>query len=466
MKRSASLKFVATALLLALLSVTPAGAEQPDLTSAIAPLYHSDLHYVGSQSCGGAACHQRPRPGVVDPQLARGGEFGLWSERDPHARALDALTTDTSLHMLGALGIMRDGKIADAKGYENCLRCHSLAPVESQQPPNWNAGESVSCEACHGPAEKWLDQHVQSDWQRQQSAEHGMLATDDLLVRARLCADCHVGSVDREVNHDMIAAGHPALRFEMSADHARLNKHWRDAEENTPQFQWSLWVAGQIASAEAALALTHARLTENSVYRVWPEFAEYNCGDCHHALDVPSARQRLIYQPRSVPRWGDWNYSYLRAIMNHAGTLDDLPQQMVQGFAGKNDELTAAPARARAELNQWIGEQRNHLFSENGLQQSSQTIKPILQQQATGGVGSWEEAAQVYLALLARDAARLRAENRDHPSLQLLERMRETLRFDDDRNFRVFFSAPGEQGPIPYDEFQQQLRKYVLGSSE
>src|SRR6187200_309757 len=116
MNGSASLTFVAAVWLLALTNTKTADAEQPDLSTAIAPLFHSNLHYVGSQSCGGAACHQRPRPGVVDPQLARGGEFSLWAERDPHARALDTLTTETSLHMLDALGILRAGEIADDKG--------------------------------------------------------------------------------------------------------------------------------------------------------------------------------------------------------------------------------------------------------------------------------------------------------------------------------------------------------------
>src|SRR5262249_15977409 len=163
--------------------------------------------------------------------------------------------------------------------------------------------------------------------------------------------------------------------------------------------------------------LSHARLTQKSMYHVWPEFAEYNCGDCHHALDVPTARQRLVYQPRSVPRWGDWNYSYFRAIIGRTAGLYEQCQQMGAGIDGKEKGVGEISARSRTELNEWIAEQRSQMFSENGLARTSLSIKPILLQQATGGVGSWEEAAQVYLALLARDAARLRAENRNHPSL-------------------------------------------------
>jgi hypothetical protein len=167
-----------------------------------------------------------------------------------------------------------------------------------------------------------------------------------------------------------------------------------------------------------------------------------------------------------VPRWGDWNYSYLRAIVGREGTWDQLPQRMVHGFAAVDRELAAAPATAQAELNQWMTEQRDQLFTTDRLQQASINVDPVLQRHATHGVASWEEAAQLYLALRARDATRLRAEEPSHPKLQMLLQMRETLRFDEAHESRVFFSAPGDHGPIPYDQFQQQLQQYLLSDSE
>jgi hypothetical protein len=367
--------------------------------------------------------------------------------------------------MLEALAIVRDGDIIDQRGYENCLRCHSVQPAASQRSDDWKAGEAVSCEACHGPSQRWLRDHAQRDWQHERRSEFGMLNTTDLLIRARICTECHVGSPDREVNHDMIAAGHPALRFEMSADHARLPKHWRDSQENTPQFEWSLWLAGQIASADAALSLSHARLSNASAYGVWPEFAEFNCGDCHHALDVPTARHRPAYKSRSFPRWGDWTYTYLGALSENHQTWKDLSQKMTQSFGQQDAALVGAPSQARNDLNAWIAQQQQPIFSADTLDALSTAIEPLLGQQATAGVASWEEAAQVYLALRARDSAGLRAVDPVHPRLQMLERMRATLRFDEELDFRVFFSA-AESAAIPYDRFQQELQQYLLSGSQ
>ena len=60
---------------------------------------------------------------------------------------------------------------------------------------------------------------------------------------------------------DLIAAGHPRLDFEFSAYHANLPKHWdrtQDKSRNQESLKARLWVAGQVASAEAAAQLTQS----------------------------------------------------------------------------------------------------------------------------------------------------------------------------------------------------------------
>ena len=73
---------------------------------------------------------------------------------------------------------------------------------------------------------------------------------------------CHVGTPDANVDHDMIAAGHPPLRFEFSSYLANLPPHWdvaKDRQKNSPGgetlFEPLAWVTGQNISSAAAAEL-------------------------------------------------------------------------------------------------------------------------------------------------------------------------------------------------------------------
>ena len=162
--------------------------------------------------------------------------------------------------------LLGDGKL-DAHENPLCLKCH--APV-----PNARA-EGVGCSACHGPSEKWLSEHYLPDWKaksnRDKWTETGFVPTKNLVARISNCATCHVGSADREVNHDLIAAGHPRLAFEYTRFHYQegYRKHW---EERTPQpdFEVRAWVIGQAASLRAAVEVLRSRATfSNEQPRRW-----------------------------------------------------------------------------------------------------------------------------------------------------------------------------------------------------
>jgi hypothetical protein len=105
-----------------------------------------------------------------------------------------------------------------------------------------------------------------------------------------MCARCHVGAEDRDMNHDIIAAGHPALYFDMAVYHERLPKHWRDDERSASQFRSQLWFAGQIAKLRAELELIEARATETLTVSCWPELSQYQCSSCHNQLDGQTPR--------------------------------------------------------------------------------------------------------------------------------------------------------------------------------
>jgi len=130
-------------------------------------------------------------------------------------------------------------------------------------------------------------------------------------VMARKCVECHVGASDREVNHDLIAAGHPELKFEFSKGMTAFPKHWRiksqtESQKFKPQTQTQQLKSGQQANALAFLELVNSRLTRNSVS---PEFSEFHCRSCHHSIGQFSSPTE--FANNGVPRWADWQFANL-----------------------------------------------------------------------------------------------------------------------------------------------------------
>ena len=155
--------------------------------------------------------------------------------------------------------------------------------------PSRTWARGIGCESCHGPAERWLAKHYELGTSRGDLAALGMVDTKDLFVRGRACAACHVGDADHDLNHDMLAAGHPPLRFELSAYHDLIRrKHWPERERiEIPEFKVQLWAAGQAAALECTLALLESRATRAEKLdklTPWPELAEYDCFACHQRL--------------------------------------------------------------------------------------------------------------------------------------------------------------------------------------
>lgn len=200
---------------------------------------HRHFEFLGTRSCFAVSCHGN----AESPGLA-GSEAIVWLEKGPHAKAQQSLWSSSGKRMLELLGITPE----DA-GFQNCLACHSPWSAAHDGasnwppcPPNvaeWSASpikslaprplEGVGCEACHGPSDSWAAEHYKPGWKTRtatsKSVDFGMTDTNNIAVRARECAKCHVGAADRQVNHDLIAAGHPPLKFELAAYLDMLPKH-------------------------------------------------------------------------------------------------------------------------------------------------------------------------------------------------------------------------------------------------
>src|SRR5262249_35632430 len=148
-------------------------------------------------------------------------EYGTWLACDPHARAYEVLLDYRSKEIVKNYYNLPAAHLARPQKLTLCLKCH-VAPEVNARPcvPELFHADGVSCESCHGPAGKWLGLHYQAAWKALDRAEKealGFRTTKDVVVRARLCAGCHVGAPGMDVNHDLIAAGHPRLNFEFAA---------------------------------------------------------------------------------------------------------------------------------------------------------------------------------------------------------------------------------------------------------
>ena len=253
--------------------------------------------YTGPGSCAAAACHGAVRPPANSRILQT--EYTTWMSQDRHARAAEVLSTPVSVRMAKILGI---GTPASAP---KCLACHSLEPTAGQKSHSFT-NEGVSCEACHGPASGWLGPHTTRGWTHARSVALGMYDTKDLVKRTEKCLTCHLGTAEKFVDHEMIAAGHPDLVFDLEAFSAAMPRHWRAATEADPYAPVRAFAVGQLVNLRASLD----RLARRAGGPAWPEYAELDCFACHHSLTRPqdSWRQSTGYADRR-PGTPSYNHS-------------------------------------------------------------------------------------------------------------------------------------------------------------
>lgn len=233
-------------------------------------------------------------------------EYSVWIVQDKHAKAYQALLTPVSQRMARLLGI---GKPEQA---QKCLTCHALAVPAAQKGREFEIAEGVSCESCHGPSSGWLGNHTMKGWTHQQSVAQGMHDTKDLVKRSEKCLSCHLGTAEKWVDHEMIAAGHPDLVFELDAYSAAMPAHWKMEGESASGAK--VWSVGQAVKLRESLK----RLARRAQQGVWPEYAELDCFSCHHNLGraEDSWRQARGYSKRKpgVPPYNSAHFAVFRVL--------------------------------------------------------------------------------------------------------------------------------------------------------
>lgn len=267
---------------LALLAFASAAhAQSPEL-----PASHQHL---GPASCASSACHGRVSP--ESNANVRLDEYRIWSREDRHARAYQTLLSDASKAIARRLGI---GEAHEAKV---CLDCHADNVPEEQRGEKFQLSDGVGCEACHGGAQHWLASHAEAGATHADNLDKGLYPLSDVGERAELCLSCHYGNSAKFAGHDMMAAGHPRLSFELVAFTANQPAHFDFDEDyerrKSPQPPIRLWIEGLAHAVKAQTAL----LRSERVHRggLFPELAVFDCHACHHPMDDRRNAQTAVH---------------------------------------------------------------------------------------------------------------------------------------------------------------------------
>jgi Cytochrome c554 and c-prime len=275
--------------------------------------------YIGPGSCAATSCHGSVKP-VAGSRILQ-NEYSTWILQDKHSRAYQALTGEVGQRMGRSLKLN-----ASAEHAPKCLACHALNTTPEQRGRPFEISDGVSCESCHGPASAWLGPHTTRDWPHEKSVALGMRDTRNVIHRTALCLECHLGTKEKFVDHEMIAAGHPDLYFELDSFSAVMPRHWKIPREAAPgkpveAAAWAGvrdWATGQAVQLRADMErLTWRAKGERFDKKdVWPEYSELSCFACHHSLGPAkdSWRQQHGYANRRAgdPAWNASRYAVFK----------------------------------------------------------------------------------------------------------------------------------------------------------
>ncbi len=328
------------------------------------------IKYIGPGSCAATSCHGSVKP-IAGSRILQ-NEYSTWILQDKHSRAYQALTGDVGERMARILKLG-----SKAEEAPKCLACHALYTTPEQRGRSFEISEGVSCESCHGPASAWLGPHTTRDWPHEKSVAQGMQDTRNVIHRTQKCLECHLGTKEKFVDHEMIAAGHPDLYFELDSFSAVMPRHWKVPRESAPgkpveEAAWAGvrdWSTGQAVQLSASMdrLAWRARGERADKKDPWPEYAELSCFACHHSLGAAkdSWRQEHGYEGRRPgdPAWNASRYVVFRLLAKQIDSANgqELDRQLLtvsteMSKLNPDRHIVAEAAAAAAPLAQHIAE--------------------------------------------------------------------------------------------------------------
>lgn len=294
--------------------------------------------YTGPGSCSSPSCHGSVQ--ARDETSVLQNEYSTWVVRDKHAHAFLNLTNPVGTRMAEIL------KLPKPDTAPRCLACHALdVPVEMRA-RTFDLSDGVGCENCHGPASAWLGPHTTRDWKYDKSLELGMYNTRDLIKRSEKCLSCHLGTPEKTVDHELIAAGHPDLYFELDSFMAVMPPHWKEVDKDA-------WLGVRSMGVGQAVQLREQlkRVAREAQNGIWPEYAELDCFACHHSLTAAKDSWRLQRgYPDRRPGNPPWNLSRYVVFGRLIQEADSGDAQQLRSEVDKVYTLVTALGSDRKEI--------------------------------------------------------------------------------------------------------------------
>jgi hypothetical protein len=304
--------------------------------------------YTGPGSCSSPSCHGGVQ--ARDQTTVLQNEYSTWVVRDKHAHAFENLTNPVGTRIAKIMGLPSPDTAP------RCLACHALDVPADQRARTFDLTDGVGCENCHGPASAWLGPHTTRGWKYEKSLELGLYDTRDLVKRSEKCLTCHLGTAEKSVDHELIAAGHPDLYFELDSFMSVMPPHWKEVDQD-PWFTVRAMGVGQAVQLREQLK----RVARESQSGIWPEYGELDCFACHHNLVAAKDSWR---QDRGYPgrRPGNAPFNLSRfVVLNHViqdadpGAARDLKAAIDQVYSGvtalnSNRSQVASQATSTADL--------------------------------------------------------------------------------------------------------------------
>lgn len=296
--------------------------------------YEAKGQHLGVVNCANSLCHGSVSPWKDSAILQT--EYVTWSRVDKHhTRAYPALLEERSQRIARNLGLGQPAHQAKV-----CLDCHAHNPPVERRGERFRLTDGVSCEACHGPAESWIQAHVAPGATHADNVKRGLYPTSDAVAQARLCLSCHLGNKDKFVTHRMMGAGHPRMSFELDTFAQTQPPHFvADADWERRKGAYDavrLWAVGQaIAATELLDVLLDPKRNRDGLF---PELAVFDCHACHHLMSDLRWSPRTNTSPGRI-RLNDSSFLMLRQIVRRA-----LPTEEANVFAQRVAELHRAVA--------------------------------------------------------------------------------------------------------------------------
>ena len=352
---------------------------------------------LGVATCASSLCHGSVTP--WEDGKIRQDEYVLWSRHDPHARSFQTLLDEKSKAIAKKLNLPKP-----AHETQECLDCHTHSVPPARRGEGYAATDGIQCEACHGPAERWIQSHVEKDAKRSESLARGLYPTRNPTRRAELCMSCHFGNEQKLVTHRMMAAGHPRLAFEFDTFTHLQPAHYGGARGAAGAEGLSdgarNWAIGQALMAQTLLELlVHPKRGRDGLF---PELVLFDCHACHHPMSkARNAGARLGVQPGAV-RLNDANLLMVRHIARRvaprdAAAISDASRTLHAAIAGGNDALVQA-GRLGKLIGGLTSKIEKHNFSAEDLRA---IMESLIDDGLAGEYSDYQGAEQAAMALQA-----------------------------------------------------------------